>query len=132
MGKNRDIVVGGDSCTVFGTEVPVEYLEGHRESLLYLVGILEAQGFDPQVNTITFSPGADGDPGPNGEPAGKGGDITFSIEDVEYLRLSNREVSLHGIVQDQSDPVAHAIAVYSGLREFLQVSKTLKEQKDSA
>ena len=132
MADNQKIVIDKNSFSVYGTEVPSEYMEGHEEIFRYLVRMVPLnENFDIEKNNISFSPGKDGDPQPNGEPGGEGGAIQFLIKDDVFMRLTYHEISIQGEVQDQSDPVAHAIAVYSGFREFLRISEALDKKKVS-
>lgn len=130
------IKINEEKCWVYGVEVPSEYLEGHLgmfETFLKIVkGRIEETFGSPEhrPENILIQPGEDGMPGPNGEPGGKGGDVTFSIKDDIFMTVTHDHIEVEGQVRDRTDPVAHAIQVYSDLREFIRIHEAMISKED--
>ena len=120
------IKITKDSFVVYGTAVPIEYLEGHRQKFEVLVDLVcKGASFDFENDHVLISPRKEGAPGPNGEPGGEGGCVNFTIEDEVLLAVNSDSILSRGVAIDRSDTVTHAIQVYSCFREFLSIHESI-------
>lgn len=98
---------GEDFFEVFGTRVPDNYLDGHGDFNTSIT--LAASNGKRPTNSwyITCHK--------------KEGTIDFLIHGEKYMTVGMNHITVRGQKLDRSDPVKHAIQVYSNMREFANI-----------